>query len=456
MRYSSDCVHRARLASARIVFLVALFLAQPSLGESLRSPIEQYLNPFGDAWSLATHNPDIPLMAPFPCARSLPETFWRIPDEQHDFVTRLGAPLVWSGCTNVLALPYLVSDELKPQITLQRIAEFKDRHPGQLYLGYYDIAQFSIGVPAYKEISENHLEWFVHREGPASTPETIVRNRGGGKILDVTNPDFQRFIAEQIRISLDAYGMDGFLVDGVSPPLDQMTKERDLPPAVRDAWADGWLGLLKAVKEAIGPEKLVLANVNEAKTRMVRDVLRYADGVLLEDPLGPLAINLEKSGQRAFFEDAIAAAAAQDKYLINAVNTNVNRTTLETTSVELEHRYARYYTAAHLIFFQGRKTLMLYYTPSKSGVQYRSAPFFADWNLRVGEPRGGYQMIGPGVYSREFLHAHVYLNNSKTPYEVVFAGSLLTPEGRRVERYTMPAKSGMIFVDDDVVREAGD
>ena len=78
-----------------------------------------------------------------------------------------------------------------------------------------------------------------------------------------------------------------------------MTEEQDIAPAVRDGWAAGWVALIRAVKEAIGPDKLIFANVNELKTEMVTDVLRYADGIFLEDLFGALATDLEKSRQLA-------------------------------------------------------------------------------------------------------------------------------------------------------------
>ena len=81
------------MAIAVVVLLAALLggHASPALAE--KSAIEAYLNPFGDEWRLAAGNPDIPLMAPFPCPRALPEQFWDIPPEQHAFVADLAAPL---------------------------------------------------------------------------------------------------------------------------------------------------------------------------------------------------------------------------------------------------------------------------------------------------------------------------------------------------------------------------
>ena len=102
------------------------------------------------------------------------------------------------------------------------------------------------------------------------------------------------------------------------------------------------------------------------------------------------------------------------------------------------------------MFFDGPKDLMLYYTSSLSGVQFRSQPFFADWNSSVGQPKDRYRVAEPGVYVREFQHGRVYLNNSKHAYDIDFGAccAMRTPEGELVDRYTLHAKSGMIFIDD--------
>ena len=436
------------LARRTLILLIVLALSagQASVAEAFKSPLEEYLNPFGDEWRLAERNPDIPLMAPIACLRALPEDLRAATPEQNAFLSQLAAPLVWGGCINVMSPPELVPRDLLPQASLDRIAELKSHHPGQRFLGYTDVAQFSSALAGFQDIAKDHQDWFIHHAVAPAGGDSIVRMRSGAKMMDITNAEFQRFIADHIKLSLETYGLDGLLIDGVSPTPANRTDPENVPKAIRDGWAAGWVDLIRAVKQAVGEEKLVFANVNESEAEMVRSVIGGADGVFLEDPLGALAIDLEKSRKRAYFENAVSAAASQDKYVINSVNTNINRTTFATTSAELEQRYATYYTAGHLMFFEGTKALMLYYTPSRSGVQFRSQPFFTDWNLRVGPSKSRYELVADGVYRREFQNAWVYLNNGEEPYEAGFPEPVRTPEGEQVELYTVPPKSGMIFM----------
>jgi len=423
--------------------------------ETARSALERYLNPFGDGWSTAAPNPDIHLMGNFPCHRVLPEELRKNTPELHDFTAAVSEPIYLSECANLLAEPERLPPEYAGELMQGRLAQFRARHPSAKFLGYYAIVEYSAGSPGFDTLYNEHLEWFVHPVGKAATEENLVRTRRGGLLLDITNPALQDFIAEQARLSLDVYGMDGFLADGVFPTVERLTDSPELPVAVRANWASGWVDLLRKINTAIGPDRIVLANVNEGETDFLTRILPSVDGVFLEDPLGSLQTDLQASGQLAHFQHALAAAAELDRYVVNVVNTNVNRIDANSTSSEQESWFARYYLAGHLIFTTGNNAMMLYYTPGPGGPQFRTTPFFQDWNLSVGRPNGPYEILREGVYLRKFENAYVYLNNSSEPYEVVFGEccSLLTPEGKRVARYMLPAKAGMLFVGGQVVPE---
>ena len=424
-------------------------------GETPKSPLEQYLNPFGDSWSLAVPNPDISLMGTFPCRRVMPEQLRETTPDLHGFVAGLAEPIYLSECSDLMDEPEAMPAAYNAPLMQKRVAEFKARHPSAKFLGYYAIAEYSLGAPAFETLYHEHLDWFIHREGETPTKETFVRTRKNGLILDITDPDFQDFIAEEVRESLNAYGMDGFLADIVSPSIATITDSPDVPVAVRANWGLGWIELLGKINNAIGPDRIVLANVSEKEMEFISSLLPAVDGVFLEDPLGSLATELDESLQLAYFQHALAEAAELDRLVVNVVNTNANGIDASSTSAEQERWFARYYLAGHLIFAGGSNAMMLYYTPGPGGPQFRSSVFFEAWNLRVGRPNGPYEIVGEDVYLRRFENAYVYLNNSRAPYEVVFGEccSLLTPEGERVARYTIPAQAGMLFVGGDVVQE---
>jgi len=447
-------------AAALVVVLISAAMAAWSeqaaqSREAGKSALEQYLNPFGDNWSTAAPNPDIHLMGNFPCHRALPRELRRLTPELHDFVAALDEPIYLSECSDLLADPEIVPEEYGANLMRRRIAEFKSYHRPAKYLGYYEIAEYSTGSPAFDTLYNEHQEWFVHEAGEAPTTASLVKTKKGRLILDVTNPEFQDFIAGQARLSLDTYGMDGFLADSVFPSIEAITDSTGVPAEARANWASGWVELLSKINIAIGPDRIVLANIDEEEPEFLARILPSVDGVFLEDPLGALQIDLKGSGKLALFEHALTAAAELDRYVVNVVNTHINGIDADSTSSEQERWLARYYLAAHVIFTTGDNAMLLHYTPGLGGPQFRTSPFFEDWNLRIGQPNGPYEIVSDGVYLRRFESAYVYLNNSPVPYEVVFGEccSLLTPEGHRVARYTMPAKSGMLFVGGQVVEE---
>jgi hypothetical protein len=431
----------ARLFAATLTIMIS---GIPGHGQAVKSPVEALLNPFGDPWSLARPNPDARLMGTFSCHRVLPQKFWTISREQKQFVTGLGTRLYVSECTNLLAHPDDLSDTLHAKLIKRRIGEFKQERSDAKYIGYYSISTYSAGAPAFQELRDAHQSWFVRKY--SSDPQSAyIQTRKGGLILDVTNPEFQTFIAKQAKRSLEAYGMDGFLADGVYDSIERLTASPDVPLSIRTRWASGWIELLAKLQHVVGKDRMVMPNMTAGNPDFVKAVLPFVSGVFLEDPLGPLSLNLAKSGALERYLDLVATAAKLDKYIVNFVNTNINGTNAQTTNSQQERRFARYYFAAHLVFTTSAKALMAYYTPSELGPQFRSDAFFRDWNSHVGHPVAAFSTPDSDIYRRQYDKADVYLNNSNRTYRIALDGPRFTPEGDQVTAYEMPPKSGIFL-----------
>jgi hypothetical protein len=433
------------LTIARLFAAILAISSYSAYGQEAKSPVEALVNPFGDMWSLARPNPDARLMGTFLCHRVLPRPFRTISPEQKQFVKRLGAPLYVSECTDLLVPPDQAPKTLNAGAVKQWISEFKQRRPDAKYIGYYSISTYSVGAPAFRELYDAHRSWFV-REAKSLDPQSgFVRTKKGGLILDVTNTDFQNFIAKRADQSMQAYGMDGFLADEVYDQIERLTASPDVAPSVRRGWAGGWINMLARLQQSAGPDRLVLPNMPRKAPTFVKAALQVAAGAFVEDPLGPLSLDLAKSGALARFLDMVASAERLNKYLIMFVNTNVNGTNVQTTNATQEQRFARYYFAAHLIFTSGRKSLMAYYTPTQLGPQFRSDVFFRDWNLHVGHPVEAFQVPANGIYRRRYDKADIYLNNSARAYEIALDKPRFTPDGERISHYELAPKSGILL-----------
>jgi hypothetical protein len=433
------------LSIARLFVASIAISWYPAYGQGTKSPVEALVNPFGDMWSLARPNPDARLIGTFLCPRVLPKPFWTISPEQKQFVKRLEAPLYISECTDLLVPPDQAPKTLNADVVKQWISGFKLQRPDTKYIGYYSISTYSTGAPAFQELYHAHRSWFVRKAKPLGPQSGFVRTTKGGLILDVTNTDFQNFIAERADQSMQAYGMDGFLADGVYDQIERLTASPDVASPVRRGWAGGWINLLARLQQFAGPDRLVLPNMPRKDPTFVKAALQVAAGAFIEDPLGPLSLDLAKSGALARFLDMVASAERLNKYLIMFVNTNVNGTNVQTTNAQQEQRFARYYFAAHLIFTSGRKSLMAYYTPTQLGPQFRSDVFFRDWNLRVGRPVEAFQRPADGIYRRRYEKADIYLNNSVRAYEIALDKPHFTSDGEQISHYELAPKSGIVL-----------
>src|SRR5262249_14096923 len=109
--------------------------------------------------------------------------------------------------------------------------------------------------------------------------------------------------------------------------------------------------------------------------------LATADGLLWEDPIGPVGytppdiqVSLDRLAAR------IAYARSHDKYLGIFINTNIgNQSTFRTTNAEQQRAFWRYYFAAYLTVMEGSRTLLIPYTPTASFDQFHSVLYYAQW-----------------------------------------------------------------------------
>lgn len=418
------------------------------------SPEEAALNAFGDPWSLARSNPSVPLIGTAGCYRKPAEGMdWDFTQQELDFHRALGTPFVHEGCAVILENDPPVKGEPPDGNAIElkkRIEEFKQALPTQKYIGYFDVARWEGDPIGFGEIRREHKDWFVYPAG-ASKDDLANRlraNRGHGFLLDVTNPLYQDFIAQEIADGLAYYGMDGLLVDGVysSPRVDK-ENEGLVPDEIKAGWADGQIAILSKIKERIGSEKYVFANVGrDEKDAFKKGVLNVVDGLMLEDGFSPVKRPLDPAkGRLAGTLRTYDLAAEADKYVIVTANTFVDGSNFDSTSPARERAFARYYLAAHLIFMKG-KVMLLYHPPSASQRQYGAEAFFSDWNINVGSPAGSYEEIADDVYQRAFANAVVYLNSSEEPYPITpVPGFDLAPDGKAVTSLTLEPKSGLIL-----------
>ncbi len=446
---------------------------QPKATETADISFESHYNPFGDPWAtnIGT-NPDIPVTLTTGCYRRGPKWIGRendpnVSDEEIDYLAKSNSNLVFEECA-VLQGP---NSTMNRQRLINIATKLKQKNPNIKYIGYHVFFQLSFDPQFAIEIYTNAEtdgmcgaakceSFFIHKKGLPATKD----NRIPGHFLDITNPYYRQYIAPKIAQALNEMNMDGFLADGVAPTIPGVNSA-DVPDAILANWGASWADLLRDVKAAIGPNKLLFVNsggqgVNFSRTMISNDGSSpRADGLMWEDPLGPIGASLGSSGRLTEINSMLDVVTSLNKYLMIVVNTNVNcsgSTSREycynqTNKIE-QGNFHKYYLSAYLNLFRNNKTTLVYYFPLLTSPQFDSEAFFRDWNLKIGQPSTSMQEVSPGVYLRKFQNGWVYWNNSNGGYTVGGAG-LYNLNGTQAFQHSISAKSGAIYVTQAVLTD---
>ncbi|MCC6173819.1 MAG: hypothetical protein IT305_00835 [Chloroflexi bacterium] len=466
----------ARLLLAVVVLAGALPVASgtPTVGAAgSKSGFEAFYNPFGDPWSTkASEASSIPVALTPPCNRIGPAASLPTPNEDElAFLARSNGFIMWEECAELAD----ISDGIgRPRI--KQFAEaLRARNPNLRYLGYLAPEIASTGslasAPPYPValpyIAAHHEDWFVHRDGaPPDAAHRLKSNAGSPRhdLYDLTNPALRDYLAQAIADSIAFHGLQGVILDGCldQPNMDQTLPGNVPPSIVLQSWEDSCVALLDKIKQAVGASRLVMftgfahlgsagqPNNVEAAFRFYQRRVRATDGFVWEDPLGKVysndLVNIEFNVNR--LNRVLDDAASVDKFMVTAINTNLQPgASFENTTEAQQRQFARYYFAAHLNFFRDFRTPLMHYTPILGNPQFYSSTFFRDWDLNVGNPRGMSQEVMPGVYRRDFERGIAILNAGTGPYTLSLPPNVYsTPEGDPVTTNSVPTGSGMIFV----------
>jgi putative glycosyl hydrolase-like family 15 (GHL15) protein len=434
--------------------------ASSEIPKSETSAGETVFNPYGDAWALkGPSNPSIPVGLTPGCYFEVPKSQeTTVTAAEMDYLARSNHPLVWEACA-------VLQDDVPK---LARIgAALKERNPALKYMGYYVAATIGEAYHfpgrrqvGFAELDQHHEECFVHKKGLPATRENRVRHAGGEHMLDVTDAACRSLVAAQITDALTRHHMGGVLIDGITPRATSYTPvEGELPDHVISGWEEGLVVFMTEIKRQMGGDKIMIISpykVTPSEAAYNKPIVDRilteggADGVILEDSLG----TPEHRGDISHIKNVTAQVAGQwGKYVLSALNVNFDSSV--PTNEARERARARYFLAGHLNFFLGEKTPMIYYTRTQQWEStssrlpaWLSEAFFRDWDLDIGVPLGPSIETRPNVWYRAFTTGYAFWNNSDTTLNIDFSEGnwFYTPEGVRLTKYDLPARSGMVFV----------
>ncbi|HEY4675352.1 MAG TPA: putative glycoside hydrolase [Candidatus Bathyarchaeia archaeon] len=277
-------------------------------------------------------------------------------------------------------------------------AKIKTYNPSTLLIGYRDIIAMHTTYEDWGEANA-HEDWFIH-----DAYGNRIRETGYGfYLMDVGSQGWRQHYAQYCLQKLAQHPtVDGIFADDCieAGVLSRGSWSSSVPSSVRNTWNDRMNGMLSYVKGSLGG-KLLIINSNEYNGQF----LQNSDGQMWE---GFIHAAWEGSGQfrdYAYSEwelSVIQTLSATGKYVL------VQSGSASSSDFQ---RLGTYCLAAALI--AGGTSFNYAYSYSDPASQY-----FSTLDYNFGSPTGNMVKLAPGVYSREFSQAKVYVNLSPNPYNL--------------------------------------
>lgn len=293
------------------------------------------------------------------------------------------------------------------------IEKIKALNPAVKVIGYKDLIAMSTGMDDWAEVNA-HEDWFMH---DVNGNRLQVPPPYSWYLMDISKQGWREHYANYVKQRLDAYGFDGVFADDVWTHLfrDGFTVNSSLVPDWNymvnqyTYWQTQMRGFLSYVKSGIG-NKLLISN---SPSSIYIDV---TDGKMLE------GFGLHDVEWWTPLDDIkdLAEISALGKYYMASPYGGVDDT---------EEKFL-YSFCCFLLGVNGPNAYF-----SWKGIWAGSQGYYPEMDFDFGNPIGSYYLVKGALYCRDFVHAKVLVNLSKTEtYTLEIRGN----------SYTLNPKSGLI------------
>lgn len=264
--------------------------------------------------------------------------------------------------------------------------------------------------------------------------------RGRARAYDLSNSDLRTWWVDTCRNMTADPAIDGIFLDGSVKALESGYLARQIGARRKKRTMDGYHLMMKQTREAIGRDKLMIANILRARFEKAGlEYLDYFDGSYLEG-------FFDNVGRASYEEyvtkgiDAIQKAARQGKIIAFTTSLAPSRNTSKTlideghASVESDEQARAALTYPLAVFLVCAEKYSYFrvhegYSADRNKLWMR---WFPEYDRPLGPPKGPAKRDGLR-YSRTFEHATVLLDVKKRTAKIRWrgptAGSEQSPAG---------------------------
>ena len=302
--------------------------------------------------------------------------------------------------------------------TIEAAKAIKQVNPNAKVLFYRNVF---VHYPMYSfdDQLDNIPGWYLKTK---KGDDKVHQNKNRG--YDTSNEALRKWWVDTAGGVCKSPYVDGLFIDGSVKTLSSYLKGR-LPKGKKEETIVGYRDMMTATRKALGPEKLMVANIIRARfPQSGLEYMNYFDGTYLEGFMHPAGTKLSKKDYLAKGIEATQTAARDGKIVAmtlglgeSGMSDGVDEThkRIDDLSVisqdELQYKLALFLVCAekHSYLFlhdgycvdsRGRKNIC------QSSVWLKSLP---EYQKPLGPPNGPAVRNGY-IYTRDFEHASVWLD----------------------------------------------
>jgi len=295
--------------------------------------------------------------------------------------------------------------------TLVAARAVKKLNPEAVILYYRNVIVHYTGYGADKELEDIPGAILKDDKGNTKLVRKVV------SAYDLSNPELRNWWVKVCSDMTSDPAIDGVFLDGNIKALEPGYLKRDIGAKKKQAVEDGYHTMMQQTREAIGPKKLMIANILRARFKDAGlEYLNYFDGSYLE--------GFEHNVGKVSYEDYVAKgidamqkASSQGKMVIytcglagtaNSSEMGIDEAHGSAKSDEEAQKAFNYQLAIFLVS-AGEYS---YFRPHEGYAADRNNKWmrwFAEYDKPLGAP------LGPAIkdgytYTRSFKHAKVKLD----------------------------------------------
>ena len=298
--------------------------------------------------------------------------------------------------------------------TLEAAKAVKEINPNAKILYYRNVIVHYGGYAADKALGQIPGAMLQDKDGDTK----LVRNRV--KAYDLSNPDLRKWWTDACSSMTSDPHIDGIFLDGNIKALERGYLARQIGAAKKKQTMDGYHLMMKQTREAIGPEKLMVANILRARFENAGlEYLDYFDGSYLEGFFHNVGgASYEEYVAKGI--DAMQKAARQGKIIAftSGFATPRNKSALgideghATVKSHAQAREALTYPLAIFLVCAEKNSYFRIHEGYSANEGDRWMRWFPEYDRPLGPPDGPATKDGDR-YTRTFQHATVQLDIQK-------------------------------------------